>query len=82
MRRELRWPAAVLLAIPFAGCMSPEQRAAKKQTQEFEAKQQELVASLTNKPAPNFELTALDGPKVKLSDFRGKPVLLAFFAYG
>ena len=82
MKRKLRWSAAVLWAIAFVGCMSPEERAAKKQEKEFEAKQRELVAGLTNKPAPNFELTALDGPKVKLSDFRGKPVLLAFFAYG
>ena len=82
MIRKLRWSAAVLLTIPLIGCASPEERAAKKQEQEFEARQRELVASLTNKPAPNFELTALDGAKVKLSDFRGKPVLLAFFAYG
>jgi peroxiredoxin len=32
------------------------------------------------KPAPDFELTALDGQQVKLSDFRGRPVVLAFFA--
>lgn len=82
MERKLRWLAAALLVIAFVGCVSPEQRAAKKQMQEFEGKQRELVASLTNKPAPSFELTALDGAKVKLSDFRGKPVLLAFFAYG
>lgn len=71
-----------MLAVAVVGCASPEQRAAKKEMREFEARQRELVASLTNKPAPDFELTALDGPKVKLSDFRGKPVLLAFFAYG
>lgn len=38
--------------------------------------------SSENKPAPDFELTALDGAKVRLSDQRGKPVLLAFFAFG
>jgi thiol-disulfide isomerase/thioredoxin len=27
-------------------------------------------------------LTALDGGKVRLSEFRGKPVLLSFFAFG
>jgi len=37
---------------------------------------------LLNKPAPDFELSALDGGRVKLADLRGKPVLLAFFAHG
>ena len=40
-----------------------------------------FVAQVKNKPAPDFELTALDGAEVRLSDQRGKPVLLAFFAY-
>ncbi len=31
-------------------------------------------------PAPEFELSALDGRSVKLSDFRGRPVLLNFWA--
>jgi len=45
------------------------------------ATEREFVAQVKNKPAPDFELTALDGAKVRLSDQRGKPVLLAFFAY-
>jgi peroxiredoxin len=32
------------------------------------------------KIAPDFVLRSLDGPTVKLSDFRGKPVLLNFWA--
>lgn len=35
-----------------------------------------------NQPAPDFELAALDGTKVRLSENRGKPVVLAFFAHG
>ena len=31
-------------------------------------------------PAPDFEITSIDGAKVKLSSFRGKVVLLAFWA--
>ena len=31
-------------------------------------------------PAPDFELTALDGEAVRLSQFQGKPVLLVFGA--
>lgn len=33
-------------------------------------------------PAPDFNLTALDGGQVRLSELRGKPVLLSFFAVG
>ena len=40
------------------------------------------TSHLNGKPAPDFELTGLDGKRVKLSDFRGKPVLLSFFGYG
>jgi peroxiredoxin len=36
-------------------------------------------AKMKNKPAPDFELVALDGGQVRLSDFRGKPVVLAFW---
>lgn len=32
--------------------------------------------------APDFALPALDGETVRLSDSLGKPVLLAFWAYG
>ncbi len=32
--------------------------------------------------APDFELAALDGGSVRLSDLRGKPVMLVFWVYG
>jgi cytochrome oxidase Cu insertion factor (SCO1/SenC/PrrC family) len=41
-----------------------------------------FAAQVKNRPAPDFELTALDGARVRLSDHRGKPVVLAFFAFG
>ncbi len=37
---------------------------------------------LVNQPAPDFELTALDGGKVKLSALRGRPVIITFWGYG
>ena len=37
---------------------------------------------MQGKPAPDFSLMDLDGNKVQLSDFRGRPVVLTFWAYG
>jgi thiol-disulfide isomerase/thioredoxin len=39
-----------------------------------------LVGDVQGKAAPDFALASLDGKKVKLSDFRGKAVLLNFWA--
>ena len=39
-----------------------------------------LVGDVSGITAPNFELATLDGQRVKLSDYRGKAVLLNFWA--
>lgn len=39
-----------------------------------------LQGNVVGQPAPDFELETLDGKKVKLSDYRGKAVLLNFWA--
>jgi cytochrome c biogenesis protein CcmG/thiol:disulfide interchange protein DsbE len=39
-----------------------------------------LVGNVQGLPAPDFQLPSLDGSKIKLSDFRGKAVLLNFWA--
>jgi thiol-disulfide isomerase/thioredoxin len=45
------------------------------------AKQDKLASAITkNGVAPDFSLQALDGKTTKLSDFRGKAVLLNFWA--
>lgn len=35
---------------------------------------------LLNQPAPDFSLTTLDGRTVRLSDYRGRPVIVNFWA--
>jgi cytochrome c biogenesis protein CcmG/thiol:disulfide interchange protein DsbE len=35
---------------------------------------------LTGKPAPEFSLTTLDGSEISLGEFKGRPVVLYFFA--
>ena len=43
--------------------------------------QEEQRSELIGKEAPDFELTSLDGKKVRLSSYRGKVVVLNFFAH-
>ncbi len=38
------------------------------------------VERLPGKPAPSFTLPALDGKTVRLEDFRGKVVMIVFWA--
>jgi peroxiredoxin len=38
------------------------------------------AAKLQGKPAPDFQLVSLDGKNLKLSDYKGKAVLLNFWA--
>ncbi|HWQ27745.1 MAG TPA: TlpA disulfide reductase family protein [Dehalococcoidia bacterium] len=38
------------------------------------------AAPRVGRPAPDFELTLLDGTKVRLSDYRGRPVWINFWA--
>ena len=40
------------------------------------------VSPPVGKPAPEFSVTLTDGRTVALKDFRGKPVLVSFWASG
>ncbi len=70
-----------------------ERRLAMQKADEMRASQAVLVpdhggsggaeapaTKLEGKPAPGFTLIDLDGKKVSLADFRGKPVLIDFWA--
>src|SRR3990170_7338311 len=39
-----------------------------------------LPSALVSRPAPNFELTTLDGKKISLAETKGKPVVLNFWS--
>jgi cytochrome c biogenesis protein CcmG/thiol:disulfide interchange protein DsbE len=63
------YAAALAAALMLAGCSSPQKTGASH-----------LKAEASRKPAPNFSLKDADGRIVQLSDFRGKVVLLNFWA--
>lgn len=41
-----------------------------------------LDSQWLGKQAPDFALVTNDGQNVRLSDYRGKPMILAFWAHG
>ena len=46
----------------------------------FRADPRAIESPLVGKPAPDFELRSLDGEVYRLSDFRGQPVMVNFWA--
>jgi peroxiredoxin len=73
----------MILALMFvvAGCKKKETESAQ-QTEEQPAKPSadEAVVNSDEKPAPAFTLQDLNGQNVSLSDFKGKVVILDFWA--
>ncbi len=69
--------AAVAL---FAACHST-QTASKSNSEkdEYEQYLQATAAKFKNKPAPNIDLTLVDGSTHRLTDYKGKIVLLNFW---
>ncbi len=66
MKRSMFGLIGVALMLTM-GCQMPDQK---------------LKQQMIGKPAPDFELSALDGKKVRLSSYRGKPVFLTFWGHG
>jgi hypothetical protein len=75
MSAKLRWAALWLFAGLLAGCGSIDSRPASRPTQE--AVEEGPIA--IGKPAPEISGEDLDGKSFKLSDYRGKVVMLDFW---
>ena len=54
--------------------------ATSSQAGSAQADTEDVLADLRGKPAPAFTLVSLDGKKVSLSDYKGKAVLVNFWA--
>ncbi len=73
MKMSIALLAAVFVCLSWAPC---EAAAA-----DFEDLLWDLqIIPLDNQPTPDFTLANLEGKKVSLSQFRGRPVLLYFWA--
>ena len=70
--------AAVAASLFFASRMA-KPSAAQGGAMDASAMEASAIA-IEGKPAPGFELDTLDGKTVKLADFRGKAVLVNFWA--
>jgi peroxiredoxin len=57
-----------------------KQRALEQQASQKPQEQNREASQLVGQPAPDFTLYDLNGNEVRLSDFRGKPVVLNFWA--
>lgn len=66
----MRKRVSIFLLMPLlaTGCKSPGPSAS--------------LSHLEGKVAPDFTLKDLENQDITLSDYRGKPVILAFWAYG
>ncbi len=70
--------ATLALAVTQLGCLEPG--SASERLERLRAGRTSNVAAATRRAAPDFELTDLAGAPVRLSDHRGKVVLLNFWA--
>ncbi len=65
--KRLLYTSLLLATVASAGCSQLAERI--------------FIWRVKNKPVPDFELTAIDGEKVRLSHYRGRPVVLAFWSH-
>jgi len=80
-----KWIFAVVLAglafwAIFNAVEIKNKRAAEAEARSTATGSQQVTGLKQGNLAPDFELETLDGKPVKLSDYRGKPVMLNFWA--
>jgi len=80
-----RLVSALVCVVSLAGCGSPESSAPAAISELDSGARDELGIVRPGSPepgrmAPDFALRSLEGEVIQLSDFRGQPVLLNFFA--
>ncbi len=73
-------PILVGMATLFAPCLQIGRAASPAQPECPSCNSFGVQRSQERKQAPSFSLRGLDGNQVSLSDFRGKPVLITFWA--
>jgi peroxiredoxin len=73
--------ALAILAVFVSGCSRPVPKpTALQPTQAEDTSAQMGQQAEINQPAPDFALTTLDGKTIRLSDLKGKPVIINFWA--
>jgi peroxiredoxin len=70
----------VLLAVLVSGCSRPVPKPTALQPPHAEDTSGQMQQAEINQPAPDFTLTTLDGKTIRLSDLKGKPVIINFWA--
>ena len=82
MKRRTLLSCSILMgtAILFIACLRAGRAASLSQPECPSCSSFGIQRSQEKKQAPVFSLTGLDGKQVSLTDFRGKPVLITFWA--
>jgi peroxiredoxin len=78
--RLLQWTAVAALAVASASCSRVNSKAKNGGPESSSPNSPPDTSVAVSKPAPDFTLADASGTKVKLSDYKGKVVLLNFWA--
>jgi peroxiredoxin len=80
MKLICSFPAYLLLTLSTISLLAPCTVAQDHPGQASQSAPDKLLPETSRKPAPSFSLTDANGKQVQLSDYRGKVVLLDFWA--